>query len=208
MTTDSQINQPFNNLDAWRHLPAYQLERRADIFFSLYLPAVLKTRFGLKHEPVLIPEFPCRIGTVYGNESNQSFKIDYLAVSVPDKKAYFVELKTDMASRNKEQDNNMFRAKSLKLGELLEGIPLMQKASVQKEKYDCLLQLLADKHITTECDFDIDIVYIQPQPSHEISFTNFAEEIVKPNSQDPVAKRFAESLRQWATTEAGTPSHD
>jgi len=27
----------FRHLDCWRHLPAYQLERRADIFFSAYL---------------------------------------------------------------------------------------------------------------------------------------------------------------------------
>ena len=27
----------FRNLDRWRHLPNYELERRADIFFSIYL---------------------------------------------------------------------------------------------------------------------------------------------------------------------------
>lgn len=197
MTTESHINQLFNNLDAWRHLPAYQLERRADIFFSLYLPNVLKVRFGLNHEPVLIPEFPCRIGTVHGGESNQSFKIDYLAVSVPDKKAYFVELKTDMASRNDEQDKNMHCAQAMKLNELLAGIPLMKKASVQKEKYDCLLQLLTKHNITTDCDFAIEIVYIQPQHPHEISFVDFADAIEKQTPPDPVATRFSKSLRTW-----------
>ncbi len=27
----------FRHLDHWRHLPSYQLERRADVFFSVYL---------------------------------------------------------------------------------------------------------------------------------------------------------------------------
>jgi hypothetical protein len=169
---------------------------------------VLKVRFDLEHEPVLIPEFPCRIGTVHGGESNQSFKIDYLAVSVSDKKAYFVELKTDMASRNDEQDKNMRCAQAMKLNELLAGIPLMQKASVQKEKYACLLQLLTHHNITTDCDFSIEIVYIQPQRSHEISFVDFADAIAKPSSNDPIAERFATSLRKWATAKAGTFPHD
>lgn len=31
----------FDRMDNWRHLPSYQLERRADLIFSLYLPEVL-----------------------------------------------------------------------------------------------------------------------------------------------------------------------
>jgi hypothetical protein len=64
VTTESHINQLFKKLDAWRHLPAYQLERRADIFFSLYLAEVLQKRFSLEATPVLIPEFPCRYGSI------------------------------------------------------------------------------------------------------------------------------------------------
>jgi hypothetical protein len=33
-----QIDTLFDRMDAWRHLPNYQLERRADIFFAMYLP--------------------------------------------------------------------------------------------------------------------------------------------------------------------------
>ena len=36
------IERVFKLLDNWRHLPDYQLERRADIFFALFLPEVLK----------------------------------------------------------------------------------------------------------------------------------------------------------------------
>ena len=38
---DPRIDRIFDLLDGWRHLPAYQLERRADIFFGLFLPDVL-----------------------------------------------------------------------------------------------------------------------------------------------------------------------
>ncbi len=41
-----QIDTLFNRMDAWRHLPNYQLERRADLFFSLYLPEVLEAKLG------------------------------------------------------------------------------------------------------------------------------------------------------------------
>jgi len=37
------IDNLFNLLDDWRTLPAYQLERRADIFFALYLDKILES---------------------------------------------------------------------------------------------------------------------------------------------------------------------
>ena len=40
------IDRLFDRMDRWRHLPSYQLERRADLFFSLYLPEVLQKRFS------------------------------------------------------------------------------------------------------------------------------------------------------------------
>ena len=30
-----QIDTLFDRMDAWRHFPNYQLERRADVFFAL-----------------------------------------------------------------------------------------------------------------------------------------------------------------------------
>ena len=33
-------------LDRWRHLPSYQLERRADVFFALYLPGIVNHALG------------------------------------------------------------------------------------------------------------------------------------------------------------------
>lgn len=45
----------FNLLDCWRHLPAYQLERRADIIFALFLLEVLQERFDLASAPARSP---------------------------------------------------------------------------------------------------------------------------------------------------------
>ena len=36
------IERVFELLDKWRHLPTYWLEPRADIFFALFLPEVLR----------------------------------------------------------------------------------------------------------------------------------------------------------------------
>jgi hypothetical protein len=55
----SQASQPttalFDRLDAWRHCPAYQLERRADILFSLYLREVVEQELGVELLDVIIP---------------------------------------------------------------------------------------------------------------------------------------------------------
>jgi hypothetical protein len=65
-----QIDKLFDLLDDWRLLPDYQLERRADIFFALSLPEIIKGKFN-KNIEYIIPEFPIK-----KVESNQSFKID------------------------------------------------------------------------------------------------------------------------------------
>ena len=59
-----RINDLFDYMDNWRHLPSYQLERRADSFFSIYMKAFVQNRFDVEIESV-IPEFPERKGTIY-----------------------------------------------------------------------------------------------------------------------------------------------
>ena len=78
----NQVITLFDRMDAWRHFPNYQLERRADIFFSLYLSEVLEAKLGLPIKAELTPEFPIRIGTIYPEiPIDKSYKIDYLALS-------------------------------------------------------------------------------------------------------------------------------
>lgn len=100
----NRINELFDNMDKWRHFPSYQLERRADIFFSLYLSSLLENRLGVEIDSI-IPEFPIRIGTIDPKtETNQSFKVDYLAKVKKENRIIFVELKTDARSRRTKQD--------------------------------------------------------------------------------------------------------
>src|SRR3954471_10553150 len=103
-----QIDDVFDLLDDWRLLPDYQLERRADIFFALYLSEFLAAHLDVPVRPLLIPEFPCRFGTIRDAcDSNQSCKIDFVALSKDGTRAFFIELKTDPASRNDKQNANM-----------------------------------------------------------------------------------------------------
>jgi len=75
------VNDPlielFGNLDRWRHLPTYQLERRADIFFSLYLPAVLSERTGVAVSTDMIPELPICKALLGESATKHSVKVDY-----------------------------------------------------------------------------------------------------------------------------------
>ena len=91
MSSDHETNEHqtisdlFGLLDKWRHLPDYQLERRADIFFALFLPEVLGKHFGICINPILIPEFPIRKVTVApwlakNGRDDSSKKVDYLAL--------------------------------------------------------------------------------------------------------------------------------
>ncbi len=135
----------FELLDRWRHLPAYQLERRADIFFALFLPEVLGKHFGIKVNPLLVPEFPIRKGLLHRNKDNRSVKADYLALedgAFP-KRAFLVELKTDCASQRDDQDDNLGHAVDLGLKRLVEGVIAICGTTDEWRKYVHLLHLLS-----------------------------------------------------------------
>ena len=72
------IKEIFNKMDKWRHFPSYQLERRADIFFALYLEKIMSTHFKKKFCPEIFPEFPLNKSVVSNIKSNQTFKVDYV----------------------------------------------------------------------------------------------------------------------------------
>ena len=62
----------FTNMSRWRHLPAYQLERRADIFFSAYLPAVIAEHTGVPVVADVIPELPIRRDLIWPAKPSRS----------------------------------------------------------------------------------------------------------------------------------------
>lgn len=134
----------FSRMDKWRHFPNYQLERRADIFFSLYLTEVIERKLGFSMCPDLAPEFPVRVGALQKyidtDESNdKSYKIDYLALSTTRDQPVLVELKTESASRRDKQDDYLKAARDVGLEALLEGLLAIFKATNAKRKYFALM---------------------------------------------------------------------
>lgn len=225
------LNAVFDLMDRWRHLPTYQLERRADLFFAAFLPRFLQQRLALAAPCDLLPEFPVRIGTIYPNiDINSSFKIDYVAVNADRSRIWFVELKTDSASRRDKQDKYLAAAQSAGMPQLLEGIIQIFRATAAKHKYFCLLQSLESagllrlpgamhdkwrsgqligitalaEGIEVACGpLPIDVLYVQPRSNSaaEIGFDEIAGWLLDQN--DPLATRFAESLRRWVGSEVG-----
>ena len=225
------IDTVFNRMDAWRHLPDYQLERRADLFFSLYLPEVLEAKLGFRVSDQIVPEFPVRIGTIYPERQNhQSKKIDYVALSADGSKAILVELKTDGSSRRDSQDEYLLASRDAGFTALLQGVLDIFPATNSKQKYFALLELLesmdllripvemkeimarpnprgvaaASKGVEViKSVTDSIIVYVQPNGRGDdiISFEDFR--MVVERHDDPLSRRFATSLSEWGSTKAG-----
>jgi hypothetical protein len=225
----------FNRMDEWRHFPNYQLERRADLLFSLYLPEALEQKLGRPVLPTLIPEFPVRIGTIYPEVPiNRSFKVDYVALAEDRTKAVLVELKTDTHSRRTKQDRYLEAARDAGLERLLEGLLQIFRATESKRKYFRLLRLIEDmgllripesvKRIVARRNLqgineasrgieivcpttECEIIYLQPEGTggDVLNFTEFAKTVR--SHPDPISQRFAQSLEEWARVEPGaTPS--
>ena len=142
------IENIFENLTQWRNLPNYQLERRADIFFSLYLSDIIEFKTGINDIWHFIPEFPVAIKVISekinGQQTvnNKSYKIDYLAIGENSNKVIFLELKTDNSSRQKKQDWYLQAAKEAGLGNLLKGLIDIFVATKSREKYYHLFLML------------------------------------------------------------------
>lgn len=207
-----RINQVFDRLDAWRHLPDYQLERRADLYFSLYLPEVLE---AVLEEPIrqnLVPEFPIK-----QLDSNRSDKVDYLAATADGTKLVFVELKTDCNSTRPEQFEYLCRGAQKTGAELFGDLSTIRKASKARPKYDALIVVSQAMGLpgirAKEIGENHPVVLISPHedfkgrdaafklfeaasvPFHVVTFEKFRETVLE--YQDPMSVRFAESLVSW-----------
>jgi len=228
--------QFFDRMDDWRHLPNYQLERRADLVFSLYLVQVLGAKTRTEIGEMFVPEFPVRIGTIYKDVPiDKSYKIDYVAVSRSGNVAYLVELKTDGESRRESQDKYLVASKRAGMTKLLKGVLMIFRATQAKRKYFCLLKQLAGMGLLdipleledimrrkslkgasaaseavkiTSKVASCEILYIQPEGEGEqiISFAEFAD-IIESN-EDSFARRFSRSLREWAEVKDGQRAFD
>lgn len=204
------IDQVFQRLDQWRRLPAYQLERRADIFFAAYLPAFLTARY---HSPVtaLIPEFP-----VANLDTNHSKKVDYLVQLRDISTVVFLELKTDQASRRDTQDSYLSDAQRIGMEAVLAGVVRVASnpKTRSKLKYGHLFDELLDAGFIVQTatgtwepsatPWTSEVLYLQPRAGIDgnvIDFRTFADFVRR--NDDPLSKRFADSLDEWASVEAG-----
>lgn len=211
MDTKEVIDKLFTRLDTWRHLPAYQLERRADIFFSIYLNDIIKSKCGHTVD-LIIPEFPVRVGDIYERERgvNLSFKIDYVVLCESAGKVYLIELKTDSRSRRSKQDEYLLRAKENNIKKLIDGLIKIYCATKQKRKYNNIFADLikhgwiksGDKLPVNICrDYDVEIIFIQPLNKDKLSNIISFDEIVKilSKKKDDLTKRFVQSLKNWVS---------
>jgi hypothetical protein len=205
------IDKLFDQLDDWRKLPNYQLERRADIFFAIHLPILFKNLFSLEVLDI-IPEFPIRIGTIYPLVPiNKSFKADYI-VYTNNLKAFLVELKTDNGSIRVDQVKYYYKSIESGYYSLLTGLLDIYKASSYKEKYlSLLLKLVNNGSLEkTENSFTpIDKysfyqipIFIKPTLNDgDIGYILTYEKIreILKNEQNQVTQRFIKSLYEWIT---------
>jgi hypothetical protein len=199
---NNPIHQLFANLDSRRHLPSYQLERRADVFFSIYLPEYLNQRRGYDVQMV-IPDFPIRVGTVRPlTDNNKSFKIDYFVKVSNPSMVILVKLKTDIRSRRSEQDWYLAEAKKRGVRQFLIGLKKIVAATSPKSQFDYLLRSLEcagliqfsdkrDFHIL-DGKHEISPMYIQPNATSSDNVITFAElaDFVSEKSDD-LSQRFA-----------------
>lgn len=212
-----KINELFDLMDKWRYFPAYQLERRSDIFFAIYLKTLISEQYKFQIDTI-IPEFPVRVGTVYQNESNESFKMDYVAVCQEMKKVFLVELKTDVSSVRENQIKYFKRAQKINVKGLVDGLIKIYDATNQKTKYQNLLREVerlgwltqsTGRIINHDKVYDIDILYILPerkqlentidlQYDESIKVLTFDDIIhILKSHPDGVSVRFIQSLERW-----------
>lgn len=202
----------FGQLDRWRCLPDYQLERRADLYFSLYLPEVLEAVLGDPIRQDLVPEFPIK-----QLDSNRSDKVDYLAATTDGTKLVFVELKTDCNSTRSEQFKYLCRGAQKTGAELFDELSTIRKASKARPKYDALIvaartmglpetrvKVVGDNHpvvlISPRADFKgrdeaIELFESAGVPFHVVTFEQFRATVLK--HHDPLSRRFGQSLDHW-----------
>lgn len=204
------IDKIFSQLDLWRNFPDYQLERRADIFFSLYIGDIIKAKYGHTID-VLIPEFPIRIGHINDESersTNRSKKMDYLAVSESKKQVYFIELKTNQNSYSPEQDKYLRKAKEININRLVDGVIEIFRVTRERVKYGHLIHALSEigwvdntraNPRNTSTDYEIRIAYILPvNPKRDEAVISF-DDIISylSTKEDDFTIRFLKSLDTW-----------
>lgn len=229
----SLIDSIFDQLNRWRHFPAYQLERRADIFFSIYLAEVVAAFTGVPVSPRLIPELPIKRDLIWPDRpSSQSVKVDYCLFAEDRSQAFFIELKTDTSSRREEQDYYLEKIRELGFRRVVEGIKQIVLDTQSHQKYAHLLaelshhgclrfptELMAHLYpkarrgfracqrdievLVGDDDFAIEVIYVQPEAGSGRCIDFETFAGFVERHDDHPSHVFAAHLRQW-TVPAGS----
>jgi len=228
------IDTVFTLLDRWRHFPAYQLERRADVFFAAYLREVLEGETSVPLHQIIIPELPIKRDLIWPNHpTSKSVKLDYALFAADLSTAYFIELKTDVGSRRSSQDEYLERAKQLGFKKLVEGIRSIVLATTAHQKYHHLTSALAELGflslppdlqdflypqprpglterlraiVVADINPTIDVRYLQPLSTEGDSCIDFETFATYVDCHDdPLSALFARHLRRWTTAAGSSP---
>lgn len=136
------VSRILSQVDEWRHLPAYQLERRVDVLFGMMLPTVIGVKFEVNPEDCrVIPEFPLHKGKLGIKKNNQSLNVDFAVFFEKEatKHLCLVELKTDQKSIKVEQIETMEQAREAGARKLLVGLLEAANSSAEPRKYAHLI---------------------------------------------------------------------
>lgn len=139
----------FERLSDWKRLPNYQLERRLDIFISMYVKELLEEKLWPLSD-VIIPEFPISrktLGETIG--INQTVKVDYVLFPKDlNNPIIFLELKTDNGSVRDGQINYLLKAKNAGIEIILNDWIEVYNKSTSKKKYKYLFEKLDKSGLT------------------------------------------------------------
>lgn len=226
MSPEGPVSALFDALDRWRHLPAYQLERRADIFFAIYLRDVVASFTGTAIAETIIPELPIKRDLIWPHPpTNRSVKLDYCLFAEDGSRVYFVELKTDVGSRRPEQDEYLTRSAEVGFRAIVDGIREIVLATTAHQKYHHLVSaLVARGHLdvphdlaefvfpsarsglseklaeikVAESDPPIEVIYLQPTATAGDRCIDFEMFAAHVEQHDdPFSRAFAHHLRRW-----------
>jgi|GEM_PF-3973546 len=202
---EKKMQELFSLMSKWKGLPKYQMERRADIFFALYLPTIWEAKgLGAITHDNIIPEFPIK-----NEENNRSCNIDYVVFC--DEKVYYVELKTDANSFKSKQLDRM--KDNRKINEALKGVEELAsdkygRGEYKQGKYNKLTEIIKEikQKYTYDDETDAQICYIGSRAlenktralsiDHFITFS-YISSILENKEGDDLATAFSGVLEDW-----------
>lgn len=160
MSLSASVEVLVQQLDHFRRFPKYALERRLDVFLSLFVEEFLSTRFEAPVRMVA-PEFPLK------REGNHlSTNVDYLLRREGPHPAWlFLELKTSADSVGREQLATYRAAREQGMRHWRRGLLSIRDAvrddAPRKKRYNRLLEQLA-KAGAWLGEYPIEVIYLSP----------------------------------------------